>query len=227
MSATEADPPAESTRFGGQSHAWELTRTAFRAGRKAGSSLYLISVGLTASWVIAVFFGIGLFFLVPRPVKLASGSAGGSSSVTTPAAESSWLLQSTNKLDRLSMAPAARSSQPKDAAALENARAIREPAGQDTIELNRRSALPDPESANTVEAPPDQVLRPARVTGATMNVATPESSAEETPGPGLSPHTLSSRKKQSQKPASGRGPMPRPPTQAIQDVLQRHSQLLK
>lgn len=226
MSATGLDPSAESTRFHGERRTWELTRPAFHIGRKVGSSLYLISVGLTAGWVIAVFFGAGLFFLAPRPVELAPGPAGESAKASAPVAESSWLLQSTNKLDRLSMAPAAGAPHPRNAATSEDDRAVRQPVGQNSAEINHHPALSDPGSAHAVEALPDQVLHPAPMAGAPMSAAMPEPSAEDAPGLGLTSHSLSSRKKPSQKPASGRGPS-RPPTQAIQDVLQKHSQVLK
>jgi len=45
-----------------------------------GSLFYLISVGLIASWIIAVFFGFGLFFLMPRSAKLAFGLIPGGTS---------------------------------------------------------------------------------------------------------------------------------------------------
>jgi hypothetical protein len=42
-----------------------------------GSLFYLIAVGLIGSWIIAVFFGVGLFFLIPRSAKLTPGLSPG------------------------------------------------------------------------------------------------------------------------------------------------------
>jgi hypothetical protein len=229
-----ADPPAESARRHGENRAWELSRKAFRLGRSIGSLFYLISLGLTATWVIAVFFGIGLFFLVPRPAKLASSSPLESSNSSVLSTETPWLLQSTNKLNWLSMPQSSGSPQLGGAVAAGNARAAAEPAGQETVEQNWRSAITDPVPPHKVdEAPVDHVLRPAPVIAVTTSDA-PEPLAKElarepfgSPGPGGTSHSPSSRKKPSQKPAGGRSSAPHPPTQAIEDVLHKHSHLIK
>src|ERR1700730_16841002 len=105
MSATGADPQSDRTRLRRESRTWRLTRRALVLGRSIGSMFYLISVGLIASWIIAVFFGVGLFSLVPESANLESGLSPGGASFDTSPAETPWLMQSTRRLDRLSSGP--------------------------------------------------------------------------------------------------------------------------
>src|SRR5260370_20026237 len=73
MPTTGAESPSEPARL---LRRWR-TKTGIRetlALRKSLSPLlYLISVGLVATWVIGVFFGGGIFLLTHRPERLVSG----------------------------------------------------------------------------------------------------------------------------------------------------------
>jgi hypothetical protein len=73
MPTTGAESPSEPARL---LRRWR-TETGIRetlALRKSLSPLlYLISVGLVATWVIGVFFGGGIFLLMHRPERLVSG----------------------------------------------------------------------------------------------------------------------------------------------------------
>lgn len=234
MVTTDAGSSAQHTSLDRESRAWELPRRALRLGRSMSALFHLISVGLTATWVIAVFFGVGLFVLVPRPAKLVSGSAPESSNASAPTAETSWLLQSTNRLDRLSMAPASSPSQPMGASAVESAGDGADFVDQDAVERNSRSAFPDPMAAHAAGVPSDQAPRPDPVAPAAASETVPEPATEEeartpvgAPAPSPTPRASSSRKKASAKPASGRPPASHAPTQAIQDVLHKHAHLFK
>src|SRR5437763_13467206 len=117
MSATSADPQAERTRLRGESRTWGLIRRTLPLGRSMGSLFYLITLGLIASWTVAVFFGVGLFSLMPRSAKLASGLSPGATSFNASSAETPWLTQSTTRLDALSSQPPAERPQPMGDAA--------------------------------------------------------------------------------------------------------------
>jgi hypothetical protein len=78
-----------------------LIRRMLPLGRSIGSLAHLISVGLIAGWIIAVFFGVGLFFLMPGSAKLASDLSPGSGSFDA----SLRLMLSTSRADRLSSRP--------------------------------------------------------------------------------------------------------------------------
>src|SRR5947209_921086 len=98
MSSTGADHQSERASLRRESRIWGLIRRTLPLGRSIGSMFYLISVGVIAGWVVAVFFGIGLFFLMPRPAKLASGLSPGATSFDASFAETPWLKQSTSRL---------------------------------------------------------------------------------------------------------------------------------
>src|ERR1700731_3637701 len=101
MSATGADPQAERPRLREESRTWGLIRRTLPLGKSIGSLAYLTSVGLIASWIIVVFFGVGLFFLMPRSAKLASGWSPGGTSFDA----SLWQAQATRRLDPFSARP--------------------------------------------------------------------------------------------------------------------------
>src|SRR5947207_155307 len=95
MSATGADPQPERTPFPRESRTWRLIRRTRPLGRSIGSLFYLISIGFIATWIIGVFFGAGLFFLMPRSAKLAPGSSPGTTDFNASSAETPWLVRST------------------------------------------------------------------------------------------------------------------------------------
>src|SRR5438105_10474035 len=103
MSAMGADPRSERT-LRRESQTWGLIRRILPFGRPIGSLVYQVTIGLIATWTIAVFFGVSLFFLMPRSVKLATGSSQGGDRLNASSADMPWLMQSTSTLDRLSSA---------------------------------------------------------------------------------------------------------------------------
>src|SRR5271167_3740019 len=147
MSATGADHQAERTQLREESRTWGLIRRTLPLGRSIGSLFYLISVGVIASWIVAVFFGVGLFFLMPRSAKLEPGLRPAGTSFDTSSAQTPSLTQSTSRLDRFSSPPPPEAPQPMgDDAVKANphqmpaeatiAHAAGEPAGQPlTVEL--------------------------------------------------------------------------------------------
>ena len=235
MSVTGAERSAEHASLHRESRLWELPRKAVRLGRSIGAFFCLISIGLTATWVVAVFFGIGLFILVPRPAKLTSGSGPESRISGAPESETPWLLESTDRLERLSTASAPVASQPAgEQTAVEGAQTGADPGVQNTTERSFRSTPPDPVPAHAADAEADQTPSPelgaAAATseaGRDPSVAGGTQAAVVAPSPAPTPHLSPSRKRAAQKTTSGRPSTSHPPVQAIQDVLQKHSRLLK
>jgi hypothetical protein len=203
-------------RFRPGSRTWGLVRRTLALGRSIGSLLYLISVGLIASWIIAVFFGSGLFFLMPRSAKLEPGLSPAGASFDASSAQTPSLTQSESRLDRLSsqppqpMADAAGSVNPREKPAEATiAHTAEEPAGQAfSVELGTISAA-TPEAA-PMPAPHSQL-----------------STAPEPRSASQSSRSPSPRKPLERRPSKTRTAQQHAPVSAIQDVLQRHSRLLK
>jgi hypothetical protein len=230
MSATGTDPQSERA-LPRESQTWRLVRRSLSLGKSIGSLGYLISVGLIGCWVIAVFFGASLFFLMPRSAKLAAGSSAGGGDRFDPSSEQMpWLFQSTSRLYRLAAPPPFESGQPMGGTALVNDGAIVGPNSRNPAEADQTSIRAEPTSPRSIDEPPNQALsvssafeepspapppenRPAAAAGLSAAVHAPRS---ETP-----------RTKHSQKAATNKTPVTHPPLQAIQDVLQKHAGLLK
>jgi hypothetical protein len=235
MSATGADPQSESERLRQESRTWGLIRRALPLGRSIGSLFYLISVGLIASWIVAVFFGVGLFFLMPRSGKLASGLSPGGTSFDPSSAETPWLLQSTSRLNRLSSVQHPEPPQPMGDAAADKGRPVVASGSPMTPDVNPRPMPAEAPTAHTIDEPPGQALT---VELGTISAAADEaapvpahqdqfSTALEPRGASRSSHTPSSRKPLARRPSKTRTAPPHAPVNAIEDVLQKHSHLLK
>jgi hypothetical protein len=148
-----------------------------------GSLFYLISVGLIASWIVAVFFGVGLFFLMPRSAKLEPGLRPAGTSFDASSAQIPWLMQSTSRLDRISGLPPPERPQPMgDDAAKVNphqmpaeatiAHTAGEPPGQPlTVELGTISAAIG--EAAPMPAPQSQLSAPPKPRGASQSSTLP------------------------------------------------------
>jgi hypothetical protein len=154
MSATGADPQAERPRLREESRTWGLIRRTLPLGKSIGSLAYLTSVGLIASWIIVVFFGVGLFSLMPRSAKLESGLSPGGTSFDA----SLWLTQSTSRLDRLSDPPPAGPAQPMGDAAADKGRPVVAPGSPITATVNPQSAPAKATIAHTIDEPPGHAL---------------------------------------------------------------------
>jgi hypothetical protein len=185
-----------------------------------GSVFYLVSVGLIAGWIVAVFFGVGLFFLVPRSAKLVPGLGPAGAGVDGLLAQTPWLAQSTSRLDRLSGLPPPEPSQPMGA--------------------NAGNAIPHQGPAEaTIAHPADESPRePLRLgvspipaaTGEAAPTPAPQSQLSASPKPrrGASQSSHAPSHKPSERPPSNtRRAQPHAAVSAIEGVLQKHSRLLK
>jgi len=240
MSATGADPQSEGTRLRGGSRTWGLIRRTLPLGRSIGSLSYLISVGLIASWIIAVFFGVSLFFLMPRSAKLASGMSSGDTRFDDSSAKAPWLMQSTSRLDRLSSPSTPEPAQPTSNAAADKGRPVVVPSSPTTASPTTASINPyrvpaEATIAHAADEPPGQALS---VELGTISAATAETAPMPAPqgqlstppeprGGSQSSHSRSSRKPLERRPSNVRTAQPHAPVSAIQDVMQKHSKLLK
>src|SRR5271155_2627285 len=235
MSATGADLQSERARLRQGIRSWGAIRRTLPLGRSTGSLLYLISVGLTAGWIIAVFFGVSLFFLMPRSANLASGLSLGSTSHDASLAETPWLMQSTSRLNRLSSSPLPEPPQPVGDAAADKGQAVGVPGSPITANANPLQMPAEGTTAHTIDEPPGQALTLQLGTiSAAAGEATPMPArqnrllnAPEPRGASQSSHSPSSRKPLERRPSNTRKAQPRAPVNAIGDVLQKHSGLLR
>src|SRR6202008_4359460 len=79
-----------------------IIRKTFALGKSLGPILYLVSVGVIATWVIGVFFGVGFFFLLHhRSSKEALQLDVGGANLSASLVDSPWVYQSMTRLDRL------------------------------------------------------------------------------------------------------------------------------
>jgi hypothetical protein len=228
MSATGTDPQPARTGLRRESRIWSLIRRTLPVGRSIGSLLYLISVGLIATWIIAVFFGVSFFFLLPQSANLASGLSRGISNFNASLAETPWLMQSTSRLDRLSASP--RPSQPLGDAASDQNRPAAASGSQNTAAVNPRPVMAEPSIAHAGEGPQGQALSvepgsTAMTMGEAVPVLAPQSQLATAPEPRGS--ARSSRKTTERRTTSTRASQAHAPVNAIQDVLQKHSGVLK
>ncbi len=235
MSATGANPQSERTPLRRESRTWGLIRRTLPLGKSMGTLFYLISVGLIAGWIIAVFFGVGLFFLMPRSAKLASGLSPGATGFDASLAETPWLKQSTSRVDRLSSPPPPEPPQPMGGAVADKGRPVVVPGSPTTANINPPPAPPEATIAHTT----DELPRPAlTVELGTISAASGEaaptpapqiqlSTAPELRGASQSRHSQSARKPLEGRPPKTRTAQAHAPVSAIQDVLHRHSHLLK
>ena len=243
MSATGADPQSERTRLRGGSRTRGLIRRTLPLGRSIGSLSYLILVGLIAGWTIAVFFGVGLFFLMPRSAELASGLSPAGTSFNSSFAGTPWLMESTRRLDRLSSAPPAEPPRPMGDAAANEGRPVAVPGRPITAKVNPFATPAEARIAHTIDEPPEAASGLNRgqaltvelgtisaATGEAAPVPAPKTQLPPAPEPrdaSQSSRSPSPRKPLERRPSNTRTAQPHAPVSAIEDVLQKHSRLLK
>lgn len=235
MSATGADPQSERTRFRAGSRIWGLVRRTLPLGRSIGSPLYLISIGLIASWIIAVFFGVSFYFLMPGSGKLGPGPNPDSARFDDSPAETPWLTQSTRRLDRLSSPSPPEPPSPVGDAAADKGRPILAPGSPITADVKPNPRPAEGTTAHTIDEPAAQALSVelgtiSAAVGEPAPVPSPQNQLSTAPEPrGASPssHSRSSRKPLARRPSNTRTAQPHAPVNAIEDVLQRHSRLLR
>jgi hypothetical protein len=229
MSAMGADPRSKRV-LRREGRTWGLIRRILLFGRSIASLLYLVTIGLIATWTIAVFFGVSLFFLVPPSAKLATGPSLVGDRLNASSADMPWLLQSTSRLDHLSTSRPFEPPRPLGDGASDKNAPIVAPASRDTTDVKPRSMPSEPTTAHIVKEPQGQVLSVLTGTGEPAPASPPESEAAAAAGPrspAQASQSDSSRTRHVKKSATNKAPSAHPPQQAIQDVLLKHSRLLK
>ena len=182
--------------------AYSIIRKAFALSNSLSPFLFLVSYGVIAAWVIGVFFGVGLFYLMHRPEKQAIQLGVGGVHLVTLLPESPGVYQSITGWDR----------------------SLTKPSEAATSDNNQPAATADMKGA----APNDrQQMAPAEP-------ATDPGAEELEPLDSLGPRSAtqsllpaSRHKPRQARSVNGRTLQPHPPVQAIQDLLQMHSELLK
>ena len=231
MSATGADPQSERT-LPRESQAWRLVRRTLPLGKSIGWLGYLISIGLIASWIIAVFFGASLFFLMPRSATLVTGSSADGDRFNAADAATPWLLQSTDKLHRLAAPAPFEPGQSTGRTRLVNDGAIVGPESRNTVEANQRLIPAEPTDTRTIAEPQNQALSVAASSEEPSPTPPPDpaAAAAGSPATAQAPQPEKSPARRNHKPmanTANKASSSHPPLQAIQDVLQRHAGLLK
>jgi hypothetical protein len=201
------------------------TRKTFTLGKSLSPILYLISIGLIATWIIGVFFGTGLFFLTP-PERPGSHLAVGRTDIGVFSTESPWLLEAMIRLDPLFPEPFAKPVQLAGNKAqtgfADRDRTVSVPGGQSAVEIDRQgTALAAPElEGGALFVDPGELARVSPPQNRSSASTSLQSGAE-------SPHPASSRKRHQRPLTDTRTLHTHAPVRAIQDVLQKHSRLVK
>jgi hypothetical protein len=233
MFATGAHPQSERTRFRAGSRIWGLVRRTLPLGRSIGPLFYLISVAVIASWIIAVFFGVSFYFLMPGSAKLGPGLNPDSTRFSDSSAGTPRLTQSTSGLDRLSSPPPPEPPHPMSDDAADKGRPVLAPGSPITANVKPHPMPAEATTAHTIDEPPGQALT---VELGTLSAAAGEaapvtqnqlSTAPEPRGASPSAHSRSSRKPLARRHSNTRTAQRHAPINAIEDVLQKHSHVLK
>jgi hypothetical protein len=201
------------------------TRKTLTLGKSLSPILYLISIGLIATWIIGVFFGTGFFFLTP-PERQGSHLAVGRTDIGVFSTESPSLLEAMIRLDPLFPEPFAKPAQLAGNKAqtgfADRDRTVSTPGGQSAVEIDRQgTALAAPELEGGALFVDPGELAPVSPPQNRSSASTSLQSGAE------SPHPASSRKRHQRPPTDTRTPHTHAPVRAIQDVLQKHSRLVK
>src|SRR5258708_3476092 len=149
MSVVGPDRSSEFARLHKGRRTQTSTRKTFTLGKSLSPILYLISIGLIATWIIGVFFGAGFFFLT-LPERPVSHLAVGSTDFGVFLTESPWFPDATIRLARLFPEPFAEPAQLAGNKAqtgfADRDRTVTGPSGQSAVEIDRQAtALADPE----------------------------------------------------------------------------------
>jgi hypothetical protein len=173
------------------------------------------------------FFGLSLFFIMPRSAKLTSGSSPESTNSVVPTALTPWPLEPTSEIDRLS--DLASLPQPMGEVAAEKGGIVTPPASGNTPDLDPGAESARPVIARAADEP--QAQPPLMGLGATSgaiggpaSAPLPEDPTPAAAGPARprAPHPATHRKRTGREAAP-----PHPPLQAIHDLFQKHSHLFK
>lgn len=204
------DRPSEPAALRRDRIAHPIIRKTLARAKSLGPILYLVSVGVIATWVIGIFFGVGFFFLVHHHSENDASRLGiGGVHLSASLAESPWVLQSMTGPDRLF-------PQPFEVASGDWDLTVAAP-DKKNIAMEGRPLLADLETI-------------PRVLGELSPFSRPPSQPSDAIGPSSaaqSPQSASPHKPSQARPTNTRTSQPHAPVQAIQELLQKHSQLLK
>jgi hypothetical protein len=116
-----------------------IIRKALALGKSLGPILYLVSVGVIATWVIGVFFGAGFFLLMHHHSEKEASHLGiGSAHLSASLVESPWVFQPMTRPDRLFPQPS--EAAPRDRQVVARAEPV---ADQSATELEGRPLSAD------------------------------------------------------------------------------------
>lgn len=212
MSVHGADRPSEPAQFRTELRLQSISRKILGSGKSVGPLLYLISLGLIASWTLGVFFGVGFFFLAHRSATLVSGVSVRDTDFSVGLAESTWPPQlGTSRPLR-----SAEANLGEDA----GDHIADLPIGIDRLLPYSSAGTPQllSKEAQSTAADRNQPIAPLQ--GQPFHATGPPTAAQSADL--VPPHGRRQR-----HPSATRAPRPHAPLQAIQDLLQRHARLLK
>jgi len=197
---------------------YPIIRKTLALSKSLGPILYLVSVGVIATWVIGVFIGVGFFFQMPHHLeKVASHLGIGSTHLGAL-----WVDSRRIPFPQLSeTAPG------PIVAALDI-----EIAGYgDRRKMARAERTADPNATDLEDRPLSADLRtaPGMLGEASLALPPPNQpfDAIEPSNAAQLPQAVSSHKPHQDRPTNTRTSQPHAPVQAIQDLLQKQPQLLK
>ena len=197
------------------SRSWELIRRIRLPAKSTGSSLYLISVGMIAIWIIAVFFGGGLFSLIHRSAERASEASAIDAEFAAPGALGASVLEAKSGtlvggLER----------EPNEISGNSFDRSLSMPGKPQILAADRAIGLGDGITRVDVgAAQPNDEVAPALRT---------EIQPAGGIGPQLeSPYPSTTPARKRRPPANNRSVQTHAPVQAIHQLLQKHSRLLE
>jgi hypothetical protein len=238
MVATGADRSSEPASLHTGRRIPTIVRRVLARRKSLSAGLYLISAGLIATWVIGVFFGLGFFLLVDEPRRSVSVPAAIDQPV--PSREGGHPVKDAigrnpdlpEKSDQ--PVPQVRVKPPRSAG--KEAPPVGDPAGmapqnQNAIAVDRPEGVSTGPGREQTVVEPDKSAPPVDVGptfGSLGKVASgpvpPGMLSGVTGGQGNAP-TVHSHKRH--RPPAARARQRHAPVRAIQDVLQKHSRLLK
>jgi hypothetical protein len=199
------------------------TRKTLTRGKSLNSVLYLISIGLTAAWIVGVFFGTGFLFIM-FPERPVSRLTAGETDFGVFSTERPWLLEA--RVERLFPEPFAKPAQlagnKTQTGFADRDRMLSAPSGQSAAEMDRQGApLADLElEGGALFVDPGELAR-------VSPPQSPSSASTSLPSAAESPRSASSPKRHQRPSKDTRTPQIHAPVRAIKDVLQKHARLVK
>jgi hypothetical protein len=212
MSVHGADRSSEPAQFRTELRLRSISRKILGSGRSVGPLLYLISLGLIASWTLGVFFGVGFFFLVQRSATLVSGLGVRDTDFSVGLAESTWPPQfGTSRPLRSAEADLGEDAGDHIADL---------PIGIDRLLPYSSAGSLQRLSKETQSAVADRSQPIAPLQGQPFDATGPPTVAQ-------SADLMPLHGRNQRHPSGTRMPRPHAPLKAIHDLLQRHARLLK